>query len=193
MEGFRATREGGASARFGTAEAYLIRGLVDQISAMLGGDEADPADSPQAERGEDDGLLGLEDLEGLLGRGDRLTPDDPVLARLLPDAYRDDPEAAEEFRKYTESGLRSAKRAAARTVLSTLPADGGRVKLSEDEAQDWLRSLNDVRLALGVRLGVTEEFEEEWRALDPADPRAAVLEVYAWLGAVQDSLLHALM
>jgi hypothetical protein len=192
MDGFRATRDGGASARFGTAEAYLIRGLVDQISAMLSGDEVDLTASLQAELADDAALLGPDALEGLMGLGDPLTPDDPVLARLLPDAYRDDPEAADEFRKYTESGLRSAKRASARTVLSTLPEEGGRIKLSEDEAQDWLRSINDVRLALGVRLGVTEEFEEEWRALDPADPRAAVLEVYAWLGAVQDSLLHAL-
>ncbi len=34
-------------------------------------------------------------------------PEDPVLARLLPDAYRDDPEAAGEFRRYTEPALRS--------------------------------------------------------------------------------------
>ena len=32
-----------------------------------------------------------------------------MLARLLPDGYRDDPEAAGEFRRYTESALRSAK------------------------------------------------------------------------------------
>ena len=40
-------------------------------------------------------------------------PDDPVLARLFPDAYEDDGEAAGEFRRYTEMGLRDGKREAA--------------------------------------------------------------------------------
>ena len=77
-------------------------------------------------------------------------------------------------------------------MLDTLPADGGPVKLSRDQAQAWLRALNDVRLALGVRLGVTEEFEDEWNQLDPLDPRATAFEVYAWLGDVQESLVQAL-
>ncbi len=62
-------------------------------------------------------------------------PADPVLARLLPDAYQEDPEAAGEFRKYTESSLREAKKYFAQTLLDTLPAKGGRVKLSADQAQ----------------------------------------------------------
>ena len=37
-----------------------------------------------------------------------------------------------------------------------MPARGGRVRLSPPDAQAWLRALNDVRLALGVRLGVTD-------------------------------------
>jgi len=76
-------------------------------------------------------------------------PADPILARLLPDAYADDPDASSEFRRYTELSLRSGKVAAAQTVLETLPADGGRIRLSEPDAQAWLRALNDVRLALG--------------------------------------------
>jgi hypothetical protein len=63
---------------------------------------------------------------------------------------------------------------------------------SRDQAQAWLRALNDVRLTLGVRLGVTEEFEDEWGQLDPLDPRATAFEVYAWLGDVQESLVQAL-
>ena len=115
-----------------------------------------------------------------------------MLARLLPDGYRDDPQAAEEFRKYTESGLRSAKQQAAREMLDTLPGDGGRIQLSRDQATAWLKALNDVRLALGVRLGVTEEFEDQWSRLSPDDPQWAAYEVYAWLGAVQESLVQAL-
>jgi hypothetical protein len=123
--------------------------------------------------------------------GSARAPEDPALARLLPDAYRDDPDAAGEFRRFTEQSLRSAKQESARIVLDTLPADGGPVKLSGEQAQSWLRALNDVRLALGVRLGVTEEFEEQWQELDPVDPRSAAFEVYAWLGGVQESHVAA--
>jgi hypothetical protein len=120
------------------------------------------------------------------------TPEDPVLARLLPDAYSDDPEAAGEFRKYTEPALRSAKYAVGKQLLDTLPEAGGRIQLSHEEALSWLKALNDVRLALGVRLGVTEEFEHDWAKLKPDDPQWTAYEVYAWLGAVQESLVQAL-
>jgi hypothetical protein len=77
-------------------------------------------------------------------------------------------------------------------MLDTLPDAGGRIKLTQDQALSWLKALNDIRLALGVRLGVTEEFEEQWGALKPDDPQWTAFEVYAWLGAVQESLVQAL-
>ena len=95
-----------------------------------------------------------------------------MLARLLPDGYRDDPDAAGEFRKSTESSLRSAKQQAAQEMLDTLPEAGGRIQLTHDQAHAWLKALNDVRLALGVRLNVTEEFEQQWGRL--ARRRSAV-------------------
>ena len=124
--------------------------------------------------------------------GPTQAPEDPVLARLLPDAYRDDPEAAGEFRKYTEPALRSAKQQAAQEMLDTLPDEGGRIQLTHEQALAWLKALNDVRLALGIRLDVTEDFEEQWAGLDAQDPRWSAFEVYAWLGAVQESLVQAL-
>ena len=139
----------------------------------------------------DDGELAA--LEAMVhGPGAEEPPEDPVLARLLPDGYRDDPAAAGEFRKYTEPALRSTKHAAAREMLDTLPENGGRVQLTNQQALSWLKALNDVRLALGVRLGVTEEFEEQWARLKPDDPKWAAFEVYGWLGAVQESLVQAL-
>ncbi len=135
-------------------------------------------------------MVGLSESADL---GEPVMPDDPVLARLLPDGYRDDPDAAREFRKFTESSLRSAKAEAARTLLATLPPGGGKIKLSAEHAEAWLRSLNDVRLALGVRLGVTEDLDglDSDVALD--DPRFAyVLFIYQWLAELQDSLLTAL-
>jgi hypothetical protein len=182
MEMFRPAKDGGVSAWISAGEATLLRTLVLPVMDLMAGDRKD-----QPQRGI------IEELEALFNEGPApQTPTDPVLARLLPDAYRDNPEAAGEFRKYTESSLREAKKYFAQTLLDTLPENGGRVKLTGDQARDWMRSLNDVRLAFGVRLEVTEEFEAQLAALDPEDPRVAAFEVYGWLGAVQESLVRAL-
>jgi hypothetical protein len=194
MGGFRATSSG-ATARFGAAQATIIRDLVGQIAELISEDGT--VAGPQAGAGEtgwpDEGPVGPDDLAKMIGVTDNTTlPDDPVLARLLPDGYRDDPEASGEFRRYTEQGLRSGKIAAARTVLATLPPKGGRVRLSEPEAQAWLRALNDVRLALGVHLEVTDDFDDRADEIGPDDPRSPYIEVYHWLAFLQESLVRAL-
>ena len=197
MEPFRSVRGGGARAWLAAAEASLLRNLVGQIMTLVDPQSGDPlsgdprSTQPETSKtGSPDDLSALEAM--LYPPGAAQTPEDPVLARLLPDAYSDDPEAAGEFRKYTEPALRSAKYEVARQMLDTLPEAGGRIQLSNTEALSWLKALNDVRLALGVRLGVTEEFEEEWAKLKPDDPQWTAYEVYAWLGAVQESLVQAL-
>jgi hypothetical protein len=193
MEPFRSVRGGGARAWLAAAEASLLRNLVGQIMTLVEPDASDPPEGPSQSgdpsTGAPDNLDALEAM--LYPPGAAQTPEDPVLARLLPDAYSDDPEAAGEFRKYTEPALRSAKYEVARQMLDTLPEAGGRIQLSRDQALAWLKALNDVRLALGVRLGVTEEFEQDWAKLKPDDPQWAAYEVYAWLGAVQESLVQA--
>jgi hypothetical protein len=200
MAGFRRWG-GGATARFAAAQAAIVRDLVGQVAELVGGDTLDerprderpPDDRPGGpEDGRDDGLASADDLAAMIGLTENAElPDDPVLARLLPDAY-DDPEASGEFRRYTERGLRSAKVAAARTVLATLPPKGGRVRLSGPEAQAWLRALNDVRLALGVRLEVTDNFDDQVAHMSPADPRAPYVGVYQWLAYLQETLVRAL-
>ena len=197
MEPFRSVRGGGARAWLAAAEAGLLRNLVGQIMALVdegsvddSGVSADSGDEGHPSDPRDETLAALEAM--LHEPGSPLAPEDPVLARLLPDGYRDDPEAAGEFRKYTEPSLRSAKHQAAQVMLDSLPAAGGRIQLTGDQALAWLKALNDVRLALGVRLGVTEDFEEQWGRLKPDDPQWTAFEVYAWLGAVQESLVQAL-
>jgi len=208
MARFRRTADG-ATARFAPVEAAIIRDLVGQVIELIGSDplenEADDiddivvAEAPEAEAPgrhngmPDDGPINADDLAAMIGFSDNTElPDDPVLARLLPDAYRDDPEASGEFRRYTESGLRSGKAAAARTVLATLPPTGGRIRLSEPEAQAWLRALNDVRLALGVRLEVSDDFDDQVTSMEPDDPRAPYIGVYQWLAFLQETLVRAL-
>jgi hypothetical protein len=203
MAGFRGT-SGGATARFAAAQAAIIRDLVGQVAELIGAgveddsaigpDERAPGEPGQRRGGWPAGQpIEADDLEAMIGFTENPElPDDPVLARLLPDAYRDDPEASGEFRRYTEQGLRSGKAAAARTVLATLPPGGGRIRLSEPEAQAWLRALNDVRLALGVRLGVTDDFDEQVADMGPDDPRSAYVGVYQWLAFLQETLVQAL-
>ena len=191
---FRPTKGGGASAWLSAGEATLLRTLVVPVMELLN-DPARPAPAPPAadDAGPSDDLFA--DLEKMFNEAAAEPPEapvDPVLARLLPDGYSGDPEAAGEFRKYTESSLREAKKYFAQTLLETLPPKGGRVKLTADQARDWLRALNDVRLMFGVRLEVTEDFEDQLTSLDPKDPRVAAFQVYGWLGGVQESLVRAI-
>ena len=188
---FRPAKNGGASVWLSPGEATLLRTLVAPVMELLN-DPARPAPPPEAAPAESDLFDDLEKMFNETTAAPPEAPEDPVLARLLPDAYQDDPEAAGEFRKYTESSLREAKKYFAQTLLETIPAKGGRVKLSAEQARDWLRALNDVRLMFGVRLEVTEDFEEQLASLSQKDPRLAAFEVYGWLGAVQDSLVRAI-
>lgn len=185
MAGFRRTADG-VTARFARPEAAIIRDLVEQVVELV---------EPEAKldgNGTRDQVA--DELAAMVGMsdGDVEQPDDPVLARLLPDAYTGDPEAAHEFRRFTEASLRSAKVECAQTLLDTLPAGGGKVRLSSDQAEAWLRSLNDVRLALGVRLGVTDDFDGLNDDVEPEDPRFAYVQVYQWLAYIQGSLVAAL-
>jgi hypothetical protein len=72
-------------------------------------------------------------------------------------------------------------------------ADDGIVDLDHDNANAWLGAINDIRLALGVRLNVQENNAEVLELLAPDDPLRGVYGVYTWLGWLQESLLSALM
>ena len=181
---------GGVTARFGAPEAALLRVLVADVLALL---EAGAPPPPAADEDPLVALTGIRPDAAGTG-GDPRPPADPALARLLPDAYRldDDPEqagAAADYRRFTEPELRAGKAAGLRTVLATLPEGGGAVVLDDAAAQAWLTALTDVRLVLGSRLGVTAELAEG--RLDPDDPRAPGLEVFDFVGWLQESLVHA--
>lgn len=137
----------------------------------------------------------LADLVALLAED--LDRTDPVVARLFPDTYREDPAGSAELRRYTEDDLRSAKLEAAMTLLDTLPQTGGQVSLGEEQAAAWLRALTDVRLTLGLRLDITDDTDliaaiDDAVLSDPMSPRAGQLSVYAYLTFLQESLIAAL-
>jgi hypothetical protein len=124
-------------------------------------------------------------------------PDDPVLARLFPDGYRDDPEASDELREMIQGDLHTQKLDHANTLLATLPLTGGEIRLDSGQAESWLLALNDARLALGTRLGVTDDMDlldelDEAVLRDPSGPRVLALSVYHLLGLVQETLVEAL-
>ena len=190
MTPFKARRRGGMTATFDPAEANVIANLAGQVIELL-------RDRNGAQVTDTDPLVSELGLGG-----PSQPPEDPVLQRLLPDAYRDSPEESGEFRRFTESALTSAKVTTAETVLSTLEAGGldptdesetpVEVELGPDEVQAWLRSLTDIRLSLAVRLGI--ETEEDVMLLEKSPDQALVAmgELYDWLGYVQETLVQAL-
>lgn len=128
---------------------------------------------------------------------EQLDHDDPLVARLFPDVYPDDPEMSEDLRRYTEADLKSAKLDQAGAMLAALPPDGGEVRLDDEQAEAWLRALTDARLALGMQLDIrddTDLVEEMDEAVlrDPVSVRVAQLSVYAYLSELQESLVEAL-
>jgi hypothetical protein len=135
------------------------------------------------------GLL-LDQLEQLLDADPDDSGGDPVMERLLPPGHTGDPEIAADFRGMTEAGLRSGKADDLAIVRATLPPEGGEIRLDDDQARAWLRTTNDLRLALGTRLGVTADTEPPE---DTADEEGSQLAVYYWLTAVQGSLVDALV
>jgi Domain of unknown function (DUF2017) len=112
--------------------------------------------------------------------------DHPDLRRLFPPAHADDPEAEDAYRRLVRSQLDVGRERAIATMQATLTSD----TLTLDEAESWLRVLNDLRLVLGTRLDVTEEMSWD---LDPSDPATAELAVYAYLSWLQEQLVEALM
>jgi hypothetical protein len=190
--GFTRGRRGRILGVFSPLEAELLRSLVSQVVELVRDESPEQSTSR-------DPLESLLDLGG----GPIAAPDDPVLARLLPDAYADDSDASAEFRRFTERGLRDQKAEQARRVLADLEeagltpdpepdAEPIELDLGPERSDAWLRCLTDVRLALATRLGVEEGDEDYWYSLPEDDPRTYMHDVYDWLGAVQETLVQAL-
>ena len=127
-------------------------------------------------------LLGLAHE---LRSGLETAPDDPSLRRLFPPAY-DEERDERAYRELAAEGLLDGRRQSLDVVARTVGQD----RLSAEEADAWLRALNDLRLALGTRLDVQEDSLLD--GLDPDDPAASGLAVYAYLSWLQEQLVEAL-
>jgi hypothetical protein len=124
----------------------------------------------------------FDDFEVLLASED---DQDPALNRLYPAAYADDDAASQEYRDMVMADLRDERCARLRRCRDEVRGCTGRIELDDEAADRWIKVLNDLRLTLGTRLGVTEETE-----LDPEEETTAL---YHWLSSVQDLLVTHLM
>jgi hypothetical protein len=161
-------------------ERMVLSGFAREVAELLGGV---PATDPDP----------LAALVGMTAEPSApQPPDDPAVLRLLPDAY-DDPAGAAEFRRLTDDELRRGKA----TALSRLADDVDRtrepIELDDEGADSWVQAINDVRLVLGVRLGIDDD-DGGWRRAIPAgDPRGPLASAYNWLTALQELLLDAML
>lgn len=174
--GFRRNRHGQVWLHLVDEERRLMADLLEQLTELIGPVEEEVPVDPLAE------LVGIDD--------EAVRPADPALARLFPDAYTD-PDEADEFRRFTQRDLRSGKLANVAVARATLDRPNP-TQLTGDECHAWLVALNDLRLALGVRLEVTDDVADRVADLAEDDPRRALHVVYDWLTYHQERLVRAL-
>ena len=198
---------GGAAVALDEVEISILRSLAVQLLELIG-----PGEQPAESSGTPEGMEGLEDVAWPFADGPSEPPADPALARLFPDAYGPGPDAGEakpdeleearaassEFRRYTENDLRARKRddclAVVRSLDALTPGDRGAVlTLAPDDSRQWLGTLNDLRLAIGTRLDVSDEDGGEMYTLPDSDPRKPMVMAYLWLGGLQETLVETLM
>lgn len=204
---FEATGDGAAVA-LDHVEISILRSLAAQLLELIGpGEEAgDPLDALFAEGPSEpprDPALA------------RLFPD----AYGEPDREHDEETRglAAEFRRYTEGELRDRKREDLLAMVRGLdeltaagPAAGGTgpaeeaaeeeagpgaavLTLDPGESRRWLGALNDLRLAIAARLGITdEEAATKLATLPDSHPDKPMILAYLWLGGLQESLVETL-
>jgi hypothetical protein len=159
--------------------------------------------SPRAERDGDTIRLTLEGFEADLLRSlpealhallDDPDPGDPATARLFPACVDGDEDADAEVRRLIFDDLLHARLEALGTFAEVLARGRPRrgrvvVDLVGEEPGMFLGVLNDVRLTLGVRVGIEHLDRDEIDADHPAAQTLAVMDHLAWM---QEELLRAI-
>ncbi|MDQ7992659.1 MAG: DUF2017 family protein [Propionicimonas sp.] len=168
--------------RLSEYEATLLESLLDQLTGLLGVDDSPPAADDPFER-----------WQAEFSETGTLDDTDPVIERLFPAAYRDDPSASAEFRRFTQARQRQDRIDQAELVMTALrDSDGGHkpVQVRVIEVDQWLKVLTAVRLSLAVRLGIESAADaDELDGLGEDDPRSYVYRVYEWIGYLSEGLL----
>lgn len=201
-------------AKLQPAEAQLLREVVSVVQDML---------ARRRDAGTQDELAQLTGMS----TGSSEPPDYAPLARLVPDFFAppgsdDEPSSEEDTRRREQENaamrmlhepeIVESKLTASEILLRSVPARGGTVSLTEEQALAWIQALNDVRLVLGevlmrhanppqpedygdngspkpgwYRGGVPEERP------DPQDPMFASWQAYYWSSMIQNDLVESMM
>jgi hypothetical protein len=176
--GFGRTPDGEIVLRIHPALVGPIEQYVTEVTQLIG------TTDPEGDGRPEDPLAAMVGIEPDTG-----VPADPAVARLFPDAYVGDEEAASEFRRFTRRTMREAKVRNADVLLRSLERAEVCLVLTDDEALAWLKALNDLRLVLGSRLGITEENAHDGDDLDELGWSRFFYEV---LGMLQATLVDTL-
>ena len=169
---FKSGLGGKLTLKLDAAELGVLSQLFEQMSELLEDPDSETTADPLAK------LLNMS--------GSTQISEDPALARLFPDGYSDNEHASADFRRFTEQDLRAQKIAALVTVGETLMEWKGKSTITQQQAQDWLKALNDLRLVLGTRLEITDESETDFDADEPG------IHLYNYLTYLQGTLIDAL-
>jgi hypothetical protein len=193
---FKAGR-GRVKVALAAVERELLARLLDDVAGLLAESADTAAQASATSPGDSDWAV----LEAALSAP---PPQDPAVARLLPDGNRDDPELAQGFRRLTEHGLRERKRGGLSLAAAALRRPEP-VVLDRSEAGALLKGLTDVRLVVAERLGLrtdedTERLHDALRDAAHSSDRGEPAEE-DWIGAAaiydaltwwQESLVSAL-
>jgi hypothetical protein len=125
----------------------------------------------------------LDELRGLVTG----PADEPLLRRLFPAAYSDDPERDAEYQRLMRDELVASKLAGI-TAVETALGRGG--VMSEPELLAFVQALNGIRLALGTMLDIRDD--GDIAPVDPDDEDAAERFLYEWFSYLLDDAVRAM-
>lgn len=172
--GFKKQQNGEITFQIEALEIALLTSMIEQIISLL---------TPLQDSENSDPLAQMVGIDQTAQK-----PEDDVVLRLLPDAYQDDKEASNEFRRFTERSLRELKIKRAQFVLENLPEPDKTILIKPKDFEAWLTVINDVRLALGTRVGISEGEDEE--NITGEEEIDHVKDIYSWLTWLQSNLLE---
>lgn len=169
---FKSRLGGKLTLELDAAELGVITQLFEQMSELLEDPDSETGSDPLAK------LLNMS--------GSTQISEDPALARLFPDGYAGDEHASADFRRFTEQDLRAQKTIALATAQETLIDWKGKSSITAQQALDWLKALNDLRLVLGTRLEITDDTDRDFDGDEPG------MHLYNYLTYLQGTLIDAL-
>jgi hypothetical protein len=115
---------------------------------------------------------------------DLLLSDDPLLRRLFPPAYLDDPDHDRAYQQMMKGELIESRFAAIETMEATL----GQRYVDQAALTRWMQAINSLRLVVGTRLDVSEDPGP----IDRDDPDFGLRVLYEQLGWMLAYIVEAL-